>query len=597
LGLQVMVGRNVLHYQLLEKIGSGAMGEIHKAQDSHLNRFVAIKLLTESRAADPAGRRRFIQEAQAASSLNHPNIITIYDVISDGGVDCIVMEYVGGKTLIELIPSGGLSIPQVLMYGVQIAGALSAAHAASIVHRDLKPGNIMITTSGLVKVLDFGLAKIVDNGSVAQFENTVALAGPALTVEGSILGTLGYMSPEQVQGKKVDTRSDIFSFGAVLYEMITGRRAFEGDSPIATMTAILRDEVAPIATLVTGVPAQLEQIVTRCLRKDPAARWQSMEQVEAELRVLKQQSDSGVLYKLVIPQARRSSSKTLAIGAAAVFLTVAAAGGWWWSANRSAVPPIAQPAAEVSVATTPAAPVPPPAPPDSALSNDSIVEMTQAKTPVSVILSHIRSSKTNFNLSTAEVIRLVNAGVPEVVIEAMRNPKRARSPVDKPTTATSPAPTPTATPLPTPAAPPPPANLPAQVTIADGFPFRIILDEDIPGDAEAGRPLRFTAAEDLRVGGETIIASGAAVTGEVTEAAGKKKFLGRGAKLTFRLMKVDEAGGRKLSVRATPAGGSGGTSRRAVDTGKDAKAKGLAAIRGAQYIGYMDGEQTVSALK
>jgi serine/threonine-protein kinase len=612
-----MIGRNVLHYLLLEKIGAGAMGEVHKAQDSHLNRFVAIKLLPEGKAADPSGRLRFIQEAQAASSLNHPNIITIYDVVSEGGVECIVMEYVGGKTLLELIPNGGLSIPQVLMYGVQIAGALSAAHAANIVHRDLKPGNVMITSSGLVKVLDFGLAKIVDKGgSTVQFEDTVALARPALTVEGSILGTLSYMSPEQAEGKKVDTRSDIFSFGAVLYEMITGHRAFDGGSPFGTITAILRDEVAPIAGLVPNVPPQLEQIVSRCLRKDPAERCQSMQQVEMELTALKQQSDSGGLYTPVIPPARRSFSKPWAIGAAGVLLAVACAGGLWWFAHRGAAPQMAPPVAVAPVAVAPATPVPtatqvpPSAPADSALTNDSIVEMTQAKAPVSVIISHIRSSTTKFDLSTAEVIRLVKAGVAEKVIDAMRDPKRAVRSAANPTTAVSPPPPPIAlpekTPPPTappettasaPVAPPPAAKLSTQVTIGDGFPFRIALDEDIPGDAEAGRPLRFSVAEDLRVGAAIVIAKGAAVTGEIAEAAGKKKFLGKGSKISFRLLKADGVGGQKLSVRATPGRGAGGISRRAVDTGKDARSKELAAARGAQYIGYMDGEQTVSVLQ
>src|SRR5579863_7256256 len=220
-----MVGRTILHYQFLEKLGAGGMGEIYKAQDTRLNRFVAIKVLTAAATGDPDRRRRFIQEAQAASALNHPNIITIHDIVSEGGTDFMVMEFVSGKTLVDLIPKGGLRVSQVLKYSVQMADALQVAHTAGIVHRDLKPANAMVTDSGLVKILDFGLAKLTDRGPVPDTGDdrtrTIANVAP-MTVEGSILGTVSYMSPEQAQGKKVDTRSDIFSFGAVLYEMATG---------------------------------------------------------------------------------------------------------------------------------------------------------------------------------------------------------------------------------------------------------------------------------------------------------------------------------------------------------------------------------------
>src|SRR5271156_3970610 len=183
-----MVGKNLLHYQLVEKIGAGGMGEIYKGQDSRLNRLVAVKILSPGLSTDPERRRRFFQEAQAASALNHPNIITLYDIISEGDLQCIVMEYIGGKTLRELIPSRGLPAPQAIQYGTQIASALTAAHSAGIIHRDLKPSNIMLTTTGLIKVLDFGLAKWVDSG--LSGESTVEAA---LTREGSIIGTVSYM--------------------------------------------------------------------------------------------------------------------------------------------------------------------------------------------------------------------------------------------------------------------------------------------------------------------------------------------------------------------------------------------------------------------
>src|SRR5262245_56652559 len=226
-----MSGRTILQYQLLEKLGEGGMGEVYKAQDTRLNRFVAIKALPESKSSDPGRRRRFFQEAKSASALNHPNIITIHDVISDGDTDCMEMECIEGKTLGEVIPSGGLDVHKTLQYALQMADALSAAHAAGIIHRDLKPGNVMVTGSGLVKILDFGLAKLTDRGQVSQIDDTLTMLNDAtLTIEGSILGTVNYMSPEQAQGKRVDARSDLFSFGALLYEMITGHRAFEGDS-------------------------------------------------------------------------------------------------------------------------------------------------------------------------------------------------------------------------------------------------------------------------------------------------------------------------------------------------------------------------------
>src|SRR5678810_178375 len=193
-----MVGRTVHHYQFLEKLGAGGMGEIWKAQDTRLNRFVAVKVLTSASAGDPERRRRFIQEAQAASALNHPNIITIHDIISEGDAEFMVMEFVQGKTLIDLIPKGGLRVPQVLKYAVQMTDALQTAHSAGIVHRDLKPGNVMVTETGLVKILDFGLAKLTDRSPLSQTsvpgvsDATQTIAEAPLTVEGSILGTVSY---------------------------------------------------------------------------------------------------------------------------------------------------------------------------------------------------------------------------------------------------------------------------------------------------------------------------------------------------------------------------------------------------------------------
>ena len=295
-----MVGKKILHYQLVDKIGAGGMGEIYKAEDSRLNRLVAVKILSPGMSTDPERKRRFFQEAQAASALNHPNIITLYDIVSEGDMQCIVMEYISGKTLRDLTPAGGLPPAQALQYAAQIASALRAAHAAGLIHRDLKPSNIMVTTSGLIKVLDFGLAKWVDSSLTGQTGDQSTME-TALTREGSIIGTVSYMSPEQAEGKRVDARSDIFSFGSVLYEMLTGRRAFEGRSGISTLSSILRDDVKPIYEAAPDVPPLLEQIVLRCLHKEPAARWQSMQEIEGALINLQRQVDPEGHFASPIP--------------------------------------------------------------------------------------------------------------------------------------------------------------------------------------------------------------------------------------------------------------------------------------------------------
>src|ERR1700733_15115290 len=324
-----MVGQTILHYEILQKLGAGGMGEIYKAQDTRLNRIVAIKVLSGGSAGDPERRRRFILEAQAASSLNHPHIITIHDIISHDDKEFIIMEFVTGTTLSDLIPVGGMAVPDALRYAVQIADALDAAHAVGIIHRDLKPGNIMVTDSGRVKILDFGLAKLTGyNAAASLTDDTLSVGVAPLTVEGSILGTVSYMSPEQAEGKRVDPRSDVFSFGAVLYEMLTGRKAFVGDSAISTLSAILRDEAAPIAQIVPGVPAELDQIIHRALRKDPDQRWQSMKDMQMELVGLLQKSDSGILVlPPVAAQKNRPRAARASISIASIVLAVGVLAG------------------------------------------------------------------------------------------------------------------------------------------------------------------------------------------------------------------------------------------------------------------------------
>jgi Tol biopolymer transport system component/predicted Ser/Thr protein kinase len=313
----IATGESVSHYRILEKLGGGGMGVVYKAEDTRLGRTVALKVLPPERVADPNRKRRFIQEARAASALNHPNIITIYDIDEADGVHFIAMEYVDGKTLDRLIAHHGLPVEKTLKYAVEMAAALTKAHSAGIVHRDLKPTNIMVTEDGLVKVLDFGLAKLTEAavapvsppvggdedpsaalraGAAATAAETLATAGPR-TEEGIILGTVGYMSPEQAEGKPVDARSDIFSFGSVLYEMLTGRRAFQGETNVSTIAAILREEPKPLSQVSDGLPHEVERLVKRCLRKDREHRFQHMDDVKVALEELKEESDSGELAK------------------------------------------------------------------------------------------------------------------------------------------------------------------------------------------------------------------------------------------------------------------------------------------------------------
>ena len=270
------------------------MGVVSLARDTRLGRQVALKVLRADAMQDPERKYRFAQEARAASSLNHPNIVTIYDIQSVDGVELIAMEYVAGKPLDEIIGRRGLPVSQALKYAIQVAQALESAHAAGIVHRDLKPANIMITDTGVVKVLDFGLAKLTEQNDLVALDVASGSRGPQ-TADGVILGTVAYMSPEQATGRPVDARTDIFAFGAVLYEMLTGRRAFQGDGTANTLTALLRDDPEAIREVVPEIPRELDRIVMRCLRKDPARRFQHMSDLRVALEELKEEFDSGSL--------------------------------------------------------------------------------------------------------------------------------------------------------------------------------------------------------------------------------------------------------------------------------------------------------------
>ena len=321
-----MIGRTISHYSLIEKLGEGGMGVVYKARDTHLDRFVAIKVLPAEKVADPERKQRFVQEAKAASSLNHPNIITIYDIGQAEGVDFISMECVSGKTLDRLIPRHGMRLNEVLKCAVQIADALARAHSAGIVHRDLKPGNIMVNEHGLVKVLDFGLAKLTEATPVDGDDSTRTMR--PTTEEGKIVGTVAYMSPEQAEGKKVDARSDIFSFGSVLYEMVTGGQAFHGDTNASTLAAILKDNPRPASQLVDGLPREVERLISRCLRKDVNQRSQHIDDVKIALEELKEESDSGVLGTAAVAKTKPGYRLTWVLTIVAALL-IGAAGLWF----------------------------------------------------------------------------------------------------------------------------------------------------------------------------------------------------------------------------------------------------------------------------
>jgi eukaryotic-like serine/threonine-protein kinase len=289
--MPITAGEQLGPFLIRAPLGKGGMGEVYLAFDPRLGREVAIKILAAGAVADADHRARFVQEAKLASALNHRNIVTIYDVDSsevDGAsVDFVAMEYVRGKTLDKLIGRRGLRLNEALAYARQIADGLTRAHAAGIIHRDLKPANIIVNDQGELKILDFGLAKLIDPAEISAWAQTEAVD----TATGKIVGTAAYMSPEQAEGQRVDERSDIFSFGAVLYEMIAGRRAFSGPSRISTLASVVATDPAPITEAREPLPRELERIVERCLRKDPRRRWQTMADLKIALEDVSQELD------------------------------------------------------------------------------------------------------------------------------------------------------------------------------------------------------------------------------------------------------------------------------------------------------------------
>jgi dienelactone hydrolase len=314
-------GTHLGNYEILGLLGVGGMGEVYRAHDAKLNRDVAIKVLPSKETHDASARARFEKEARAVAALNHPHIVTIYNVEEHDGVDFIVMELVIGRPLNQLIPTAGLPVDRVMDYGRQIAQALDAAHRANIVHRDLKPSNVMVSEAGQVKVLDFGLAKLIPSSDAA----TLTAAHPATEI-GAVLGTVAYMSPEQAEGRAVDARSDVFSLGAVLYEMLAGRRAFAGDTAMATLASVLAANPPSITSLRGNLPPNLSRLVSACLQRDPVLR-PTASDVERTIGVL------------AAPPVPRQWPVWARAAAAVAVLTVLGVGAWLWkrAANAATV--------------------------------------------------------------------------------------------------------------------------------------------------------------------------------------------------------------------------------------------------------------------
>jgi TolB-like protein len=338
-----MIGQTVSHYRILGKLGGGGMGVVYEAEDLKLGRHVALKFIPENLAGDPKSLERFEREARAASLLNHPNICTIHGIEDNHGHPFIVMEKLEGESLKQSIAGQAMGTERVLDISIQVADALAASHAKGIVHRDIKPANIFLTPGGQVKVLDFGLAKLLHNIGT---DSDGAAADNSLTAVGVIPGTAVYMSPEQARSEEIDFRSDLFSFGVVIYEMSTGKKPFTGKNSLMTLDAVLHDKPVPPGELNPKMPVELEGIIGKAMQKDRKERYQSATQMKADLQFLKRESESGLVKSGLHSAKLRVASKTfgrtgsrwqfwLLLGTAALLVTVLAAVGTYWLKHRS----------------------------------------------------------------------------------------------------------------------------------------------------------------------------------------------------------------------------------------------------------------------
>src|SRR5579864_786244 len=350
MGVSDMIGETVSHYRILGKLGGGGMGVVYEAEDVRLGRRVALKFIPDNLAGDPKSLERFEREARAASQLNHPNICTIHSIEDNNGHPFIVMEKLEGQSVKQLIHGKPMDLDDVLEIGVHVADALAASHAKGIIHRDIKPANIFLTTMGQAKVLDFGLAKLTTEAKLATSTDTGI--DESLTAVGVIPGTAVYMAPEQARNEALDPRSDLFSFGVVLYEMSTGKKPFSGTNIVTTLDAVLHQKPAPPSSLNPAIPVELENIIGKAMEKDKVKRYQSATEMKADLQHLKKESESGLTRtsaKLRVPL--RVASNTfqrsgrlqtyLLLGMAALLVTVLAAVGAWWLKHRKASAPVA----------------------------------------------------------------------------------------------------------------------------------------------------------------------------------------------------------------------------------------------------------------